>query len=447
MVVLGLGSNLGDRETNLKRAVDLLARGPDAPLAGARLSRVYESEALVPEGAPDAWRRPYLNCAVAGETGLEPRTLLQRVKEAERRVGRRPGERWSPRVVDIDILWWSGVAVDGPHLHVPHRDLLERTFVLEPLRDLVPDRMHQGATFREHARRLRAAGEPSAVPVSDARRRVLRPRLMGILNVTPDSFSDGGLFLEPGAAVARAEELLDGGAEILDVGAESTRPGGEPVPPGDEQERLEPVLEGLADLRRGRSFRLSLDSRNPETVAWGLERGVDLVNDVTGFRDPAMLDVAADSDADLVFMHSTSVPVVPGEALPADRDPVELLLAWGRARLEAFARRGLHPSRLFFDPGLGFGKSAEQSWRLIEGVARFHALGVPLLVGHSRKSFYATVTDRPAGDRDAETVETSVGLARDGVEILRVHAPALHTRRFRAEDEAAGDPPAVAVGG
>lgn len=433
MVVLGLGSNLGDRETHLKRAVNLLARGPDAPLSGARLSRVYTSDALVPERAPQSWRRPYLNCALAGETHLEPRELLRWIKDVERHVGRETGKRWAPRVVDIDILWWEGVTVAAPDLHVPHLEILRRSFVLEPLRDLIPDTIHEGATFREHAERSVTRDGIGVSPAPEADFRIRWPRLMGILNLTPDSFSDGGCHQALGDAVAQAEHLLDGGAEILDVGAESTRPGAAPVSDAEERARLGPVLEALADLRRRRPFRLSLDSRNARTVQWALGYGLELVNDVTGFSDPEMRAVAARSDVDLAFMHALSVPVVKGEFLPDDRDPVELLLEWGHERLEVFDREGIRRSRLYFDPGVGFGKSTAQNWTILNEIERFHALGIPLLVGHSRKSFFREVTNRPAHERDEVTADVSVRLARAGVETLRVHDSVVHTRRFRME--------------
>ncbi|MDZ7780217.1 MAG: dihydropteroate synthase [Gemmatimonadota bacterium] len=445
MLVLGLGSNLGDRETHLKRAVNLLARGPDAPLTGARLSRVYTSDALVPDGAPEAWRRPFLNCALVGETTLDPEALLRRVKQIERTVGREAADRWAPRVIDIDILWWSGVTVDRPELQVPHPGLLERSFVLEPLRDLVPDAVHEGASFREHAARVAGTDPRPAGPSPESDFRVRWPRLMGILNVTPDSFSDGGRFTDAGTALAQAERLLDGGAEILDVGAESTRPDGVRVPVAEERARLRPVLDALQDLRRDR-YRLSLDSRNPETVSWALERGVDIVNDVTGFADPALVDVVSGAEVDLVCMHSLSVPVVKWEFLPEDRDPVEQLAEWGRERLEALRRKGIPSRRVYFDPGIGFGKTTAQNWTILSEVERLHSLGAPLLVGHSRKSFFRSVTDRPAPERDEATVEVSLDLARRGVEVLRVHDPAAHTRRFREEFAREGDAPSSPVG-
>ena len=136
MVILGLGANLGNRAIHLKRAVSRLSRGCEAVLHGVKLSRIYESPALTPSGAPAAWDLPYLNCALSGETTLEPGALLRRVKEIERSLGRRDHERWAPRVIDIDILWWDGNEVRSDGLTIPHPEILRRPFVLEPLRDL-----------------------------------------------------------------------------------------------------------------------------------------------------------------------------------------------------------------------------------------------------------------------------------------------------------------------
>lgn len=429
-VVLGLGSNLGDRARHLKRALVRLSRGPDALLSDARLARVYESPAMVPDAAPESWRRPYLNSAVAGATEAKPEEILRRAKALEVELGREPGERWAPRPVDIDFLWWDGGPVSRPGLVVPHPAVLERSFVLEPLRDLIPGEEIRGITVAEHARRRRRDEPAPAVWNEEAELRVRFPLLMGILNVTPDSFSDGGRFRDPDDALAGARALLDGGAHILDVGAESTRPGGEPVDPAEERRRLEPVLAGVEGLRRERAFRLSLDTRRPEVAAWGLERGVDLLNDVTGFRDPGMMAVAAATRAELVFMHSLSVPVRRGEHLPAGADPVDVVLRWTEERLQAFGAAGVDRRRLHLDPGVGFGMSAGQSWRVVDEAGRLHAGGLPLVVGHSRKSFLAARADRLPEDRDEATLEVSAALARKGMEVLRVHDPALHRRRF-----------------
>ena len=218
---------------------------------------------------------------------------------------------------------------------------------------------------------------------------------------------------------------MEDGAGIIDVGAESTRPDGAAVDPVAEWARVEPVLEGLRAFQeelqspgRRDPFLISIDSRNPSTVRSALGIGVDILNDVTGFSRPEMLEIAESTDVPLVFMHSLSIPVVKGESIPQDRDSVEFLIAWAEERLAEFDRRGIARHRLIFDPGIGFGKTVRQSWHILGHVERFHDLGIPLLIGHSRKSFLEAVTDKPSAERDTETLAVSQGLITKGVEIL-----------------------------
>ena len=438
MVILGLGSNLGDRAIQLKRAISRLSRGSGAVLQAARVSRIYESAALMPSGAPATWDLPFLNCAVSGDTSLDPRALLRRIQEIEKSLGRPGHERWAPRPIDIDILWWEGKDVRSGDLTIPHPEILNRPFVLEPLRDLIPNAVLDGETIEVHARRPAARGLPRAMHSPEADFKVMYPTLMGILNVTPDSFSDGGRFLERDAAVAHARRLVEEGAGIIDLGAESTRPDGTPVDPHTEWARLDPVLHGLRELREelrppggGEPFRVSLDSRNPSTVRSALRVGVEILNDVTGFSHREMIEIAGETEVPLVFMHSLSIPVVKGESLPPGRDPVDELMGWAGERLLEFDRRGIARNRLIFDPGIGFGKTVQHNWHLLEHIERFHDLGLSLLVGHSRKSFLEAVTDRPSADRDAETLAVSRGLATKGIEILRVHDVKGHHALFR----------------
>ncbi len=439
MVILGLGSNMGNRAIHLKRAISRLSRGSGAVLHTTRLSRIYESPALTPPGAPTAWDLPYLNCAIGGETTLEPGALLRHVKEIERSLGRQDDERWAPRVIDIDILWWNGREVRSEDLTIPHPEILKRPFVLEPLRDLIPQAILEGETVEAHASRAAAgAGTTPAVPAQEADFEVRYPTLMGILNVTPDSFSDGGRFMKSGDALGHARRLVEEGAGIIDVGAESTRPDGATVDPETEWARIGPVLRGLREIQEeppppeGREpFLISLDSRNPSTVRSALEIGVDILNDVTGFSRPEMLEIAEGTDLPLVFMHSLSIPVVKGESIPGDRDPVEFLITWAQERLAEFDRRGIARHRLRFDPGIGFGKTVHQNWQILEHLERFHDLEIPLLVGHSRKSFLESVTDKPSAARDAETLDVSRGLLGKGVEVLRVHDVKGHAALLR----------------
>jgi dihydropteroate synthase len=331
------------------------------------------------------------------------------------------------------------VRTDG--LTIPHPEILRRPFVLEPLRDLIPDVMLEGETVEAHASRVgaqAAAAEVLAIHSPEADFEVNCPTLMGILNVTPNSFSDGGRFMKPEAALRQARTILEAGAGIIDVGAESTRPDGAALDPRTEWERVEPVLYGLRELQEQfrppgprNPFQISIDSRNPSTVRSALGLGADMLNDVTGFRHPEMLEIAECTDVPLVFMHSLSIPVVKGESIPRDRDPVEFLIAWAHERLAEFDRRGIARHRLIFDPGIGFGKTARQNWRILEHVERFHDLDIPLLIGHSRKSFLEAVTDKPSAERDAETLAVSLGLTTKGVEILRVHDVEGHATLLR----------------
>jgi dihydropteroate synthase len=317
-------------------------------------------------------------------------------------------------------------------LQIPHPEILGRAFVLEPLCDLVPDAVLGDQSFREHAEGLVRAGVSDTVPAPESEYRVRYPELMGILNVTPDSFSDGGEHARPDMALGHARALVDAGAAIIDLGAESTRPAGERVEHEEEWARIEPVLLGLKELQGERSFKISLDSRNPKTVVRALGVGIDIINDVTGFSDPAMMEVAQGTDLPLVFMHSLSIPVVKGEFIPRDSDPVTFLQDWGQAKLEAFEAKGISHRRVVFDPGIGFGKTSQQNWQILGRAEELHELETPLLIGHSRKSLFESVTDKPSGERDPETLEVSEELVEKGVDILRVHDVGIHDTRFRS---------------
>lgn len=252
-------------------------------------------------------------------------------------------------------------------------------------------------------------------------------KLVGILNVTPDSFSDGGNYVSAEKAIEHAEALIDVGAEIIDVGAESTRPGAIPLIPEEEWQRLEPVLKVLCNP----GVVVSLDSYHPETMQKGLELGVAWVNDVSGFTNPDMVEAVKGSKAKLVVMHNLSIPANPSVTLPQDKDVTEQVLAWGRERIVQLEQNGISKDRIRFDPGIGFGKTAAQSLELIKHAEKLHALGVELLFGHSRKSCFSLLTDSNAKNRDAETLAASLYLAEKKVQYLRVHEVEGHAKALK----------------
>ena len=244
------------------------------------------------------------------------------------------------------------------------------------------------------------------------------PFLMGAVNATPDSFSDGGRFLAPEAAVARAEQLLAEGADLVDLGGESTRPGAAPVPVEEELRRVVPVIERLR--ARGFAGAISIDTSKAEVARAALAAGADLVNDVRGLSDPALARVVAAAGVPVVLMHTRGTPAdMAGLAVYADllaEVAAELRQALGRA-----AAAGIPPGRIVLDPGIGFAKTPEQSVELLARVGELRALGCPLLVGPSRKRFIGHLTGAPVEDRLPGTLAALTACVLQGVELLRVH--------------------------
>ncbi|MHB1326964.1 MAG: dihydropteroate synthase [Gemmatimonadales bacterium] len=432
-VLLGLGSNVPDRISHLRRAVRALGQAQTDRFRLLSISPIYESDALLPDDAPPEWNIPYLNLAVLGTTSTDPLDLLDWLKQLEQRLGRGSGPRWSPRQIDLDLLAIDGVRLAVPRLTLPHREAAHRPFVLLPVADLAPDWTfaHESGgdplTAAQLARPWRT--DPGAVPFRTRRVAHSLTELVGILNLTDDSFSDGGLWTEPSHAIAHAEQLATDGASVIDLGAESTRPGASSVAPDNEWQRLEPVLGALRRRWvRGTGPRLSVDTRHAATAARAILAGVDWINDVTGFEDAAMLDAVRGFDGDIVVMHSLSVPPRADLVLPVDRDPIESIYRWASSRVDHLTGAGIPLERIIIDPGIGFGKTAQQTVQVLARLGELRPLGLRLLVGHSRKSFLKTLFAEREGDpcwdpadRETETMALGQSVAEWGVDYLRVH--------------------------
>jgi dihydropteroate synthase len=255
-----------------------------------------------------------------------------------------------------------------------------------------------------------------------------RPRLMGIVNVTPDSFSDGGLHLDPAAAIAAGERMAEEGADILDIGGESTRPGAAPLPPEEELRRVLPVVRALA----ANGHLVSIDTRHAATMAAALDAGAAIVNDVTALtHDPASLPLVAARRANVVLMHMRGTPATMGKLTRYDDLPGEIE-AYLAGRLEACRVAGLRDEQLCIDAGIGFAKSAEQSAALIAASGRFRRLGVAVLVGASRKSFIARLSrDEPSDRRLPGSIAAALAAVEAGAQILRVHDVAATAQALR----------------
>jgi dihydropteroate synthase len=244
------------------------------------------------------------------------------------------------------------------------------------------------------------------------------PLLMGVVNVTPDSFSDGGRYLDPAAAVAHGLDLVAEGAEILDLGGESTRPGSMPVNAAEEIRRVTGVI---AELTRQTSVPISIDTWKAAVAREALAAGARIVNDITGLvGDPAMLEVVLESGCGVCAMHMQGTPQTMQQH-PAYGDVVAEVSEYLRGRRDWLVAAGVAQDRVALDPGLGFGKTVEHNLALLRAAGRLHKLGCPVLVGPSRKRFIGEVLGNPNADRTAGTVGVALALAQQGVQIVRVH--------------------------
>ena len=256
-----------------------------------------------------------------------------------------------------------------------------------------------------------------------------RALIMGVLNVTPDSFSDGGEFLTAEAAVTHGLAMAQSGADIIDIGGESTRPGSMRVASEEEMERVLPVIEQLA---RTITLPISIDTSKTQVARAAIERGATIINDITGGRDPEMFALAAEEQAALIIMHMQGTPETMQRA-PTYADVVGEVADFFRQRYEVAIRSGIDPLCIAFDPGIGFGKTVAHNLDLLANLSRLQVKHRPLVVGVSRKSFLGKISGQPDGRESATVAMTSL-LRERGAHILRVHDVAANAQALRATE-------------
>ncbi len=427
-VYLGLGSNIGDRYGHLIEALDRL----QACLAIDVISSIYETEPWGYAGQPR-----FLNAVCGGETDLSPQELLGAVKAIEADLGREPTFRYGPRVIDIDILLYAEISLEQADLSIPHAHVPERDFVLAPLNEIAPEAVHPktGKTIRV----LSAALDLSAVRVFA--RRPLRvgvqwwhwgrqTYVMGILNVTPDSFSGDGLLKNDdwlATVVDQGRAVFAAGAHILDVGGESTRPGSEAVSVGEELDRVVPAIRALRAAGLGP---ISIDTYKAVVAQAALEAGAVMVNDVWALRrDPDMAAVIAAPGVPVILMHNRSKPQdaafearLGGRYTGSHYDDLVPDIQHELQESVAAARSaGIPDWKIILDPGIGFGKTVAQNLEVLDRVGEFKAPGFAILIGPSRKSFIGYTLNLPPDQRvEGTAAAVAIGIAR-GVDIVRVH--------------------------
>jgi dihydropteroate synthase len=253
-------------------------------------------------------------------------------------------------------------------------------------------------------------------------------RIMGIVNVTPDSFSDGGLFLNPDRAIEHGRRLLDEGADLLDVGGESTRPGARGVSATEELARVQPVLEGLDGAP------ISIDTSKVAVAEAALEAGARIVNDVTALRsEPELAGLCAERDCGLVLMHMQGTPRTM-QRDPTYEDVVDDVKTFLSERIGFATSQGVAPERIWIDPGIGFGKTVEHNLELLRRLRKLGELGRPIVIGTSRKSFLGKLTGREMEERVGATIASNVLALVEGASVFRVHDVAAHRQALRVAE-------------
>lgn len=353
------------------------------------------------DSAASLWIRSGLTPEGVGlvRSGLESHALVTGLTEATRELlAELVGAAWAGGAGDAAVIRFSRLSVENWFARLGLSELgvaLSRLLLSE----------HPPAPTRLGAQTLEWGA---------------RTRIMGIINVTPDSFSDGGANLDPSQAIAHGLALLDAGADLLDIGGESTRPGAAPVPEAEELRRVIPVIEGL-QARRAEVL-LSIDTRKPSVARAAIAAGAQLVNDVSGLRDEAMLEVVASTGVCACAMHMLGTPQTMQKEPRYDDLGAEILDAL-EAALRRAEGRGIARDRLWVDPGIGFGKTSEHNLFLLRRAADLRLLGTPVLIGVSRKAFLGAVLGgKPPAERVGASAAVAASLAAEGsVDVVRVH--------------------------
>ena len=434
---IALGSNLGDRAGHLARALAALAAEDGCTVVDTAF--LYETPAAYVTDQP-----AFLNSACTVYTDLSPRALLQALKRIEVALGRTPTLRYGPRVVDLDILFYDDVELSEPDLIIPHALLHEREFVLRPLCDIAPSHEHPGLqkTVEHLLLHLKDHGPVWRVlPVGNGTvwRWGERTRVMGIVNASPDSFSDVGRFADAEAAAAHALQLVADGADIIDVGGMSSRPHAPDVSPDAEAARVVEVIRRIrAAGVAGASVPISVDTFRASVARQALEAGATFINDISGgTRDPEMLNVMAHAGVPVCLMHmrgdaATMTTVAAktyatgGGASSSANAVVAGVCHELGARVQDALAAGVYRWNIVVDPGLGFAKQPEQSLDLVRNLRGLvgpgtELAGFPTLVGPSRKGFVGAVVHRDVDGRAWGTAATCAALVAAGVDIVRVH--------------------------
>lgn len=417
MIYITLGANLpsefGWPRMTLKKVVQEIDK------RGIRV--LYQSPIYLTAPVPVSDQPWYYNLVIGVSTDKTPVQLMQILQTIEKYFGRIRTERNAPRVIDLDIIAYHDVIKNDDDLQIPHPRAHERAFVLYPLRDIAPKNWVHPVSKKTISQLI------NELPKGQDIQKENRPLIMGVVNVTPDSFSDGGQFYSTDTAIAHGLKLIEEGADILDIGGESTRPNALIISSEEEQSRIIPVIKGL----QNKGALISVDTRNASTMRAALNAGAGMINDVTALTwDKYSINILKDSDCRICLMHMRGTPKTM-QLNPHYNDVGKEVYDYLETRIRMCIEAGITQDRLIIDVGIGFGKTLGHNISLLKNLSRFHDLGVEILLGASRKSFIEKICERPipSSERLAGSLAGITAACDAQIQYVRVHDVA-ETRQF-----------------
>ncbi|HEX5798375.1 MAG TPA: dihydropteroate synthase [Candidatus Saccharimonadales bacterium] len=402
-VYLSVGSNIGDRQKFIRLALKSIADFCKV----LKVSSTYETEPWGKTNQP-----VFLNLCLEIETSLKPKQLLERLKSIEEDLGRTKTDKWAEREIDIDILFYENLILNDPELVLPHPRIEERAFVLVPLEEIAPDYTHPvlQKTIRNLAKGVGNKGVRKQV------------KIMGVINMTPDSFSDGGELKNKNLLKEKVQEMVSAGVDIIDVGGESTRPGHNEVEAREEIRRVLPAIRAIREISTDIS--ISVDTQKAEVAEKALQAGANIINDVSALSDQNMPQVIKKHDCQIILMRNR--PLDEKNLVESCKNQFEEIVENCRAL-------GIDENKIVLDPGLGFGDLASGDFSSLPGGSpsantqlvlsiNDYSLGLPVLIGASRKRFLGEMSgQKNAKKRLAESLAFACLAESCGASIIRVH--------------------------
>ncbi|KAI9728066.1 MAG: trifunctional dihydropteroate synthetase [Cirrosporium novae-zelandiae] len=429
---VAFGSNMGNCLETIEKACHLLDR---RGIKVTRTSSLWQTAPMYYEN-----QDPFLNGVCEVETSLDPIGLLDQLQDIENELGRVRKISKGPRTIDLDILLYDSQVMNTPRLTIPHPLMLEREFVLRPLCELIPDEplpgMDQQTAFSTYLQELNTPPDAVLQAPTSHRLPFLKPltpsratEIMAVLNLTPDSFSDGGLRSpsDMSALDQTVRSFIESGTTIIDIGGQSTRPGAPVVGEQEELRRILPAIKHVRSMPEANNIAISVDTYYASVAKASLEAGADIINDVSaGLLDPSMLPTTASLGATIILMHMRGTPETMSKLTHYPNGIIEGVAQELLARVREAQAAGIRRWRIILDPGIGFAKTQDQNLALLRNMDKLRGYpglaGFPWLVGTSRKGFIGKITGvmKPA-KRGWGTAAAVTAAIKGGADIVRVH--------------------------